>query len=199
MNFLLIKSMLIIGSNCRFENEQNLPTDRPLVIVANHNSLYDIAPFTWYLRKHHIKFISKIELGKGIPSVSFNLRHGGSVLIDRKNRRQSIPAIKSFAEYLEENNYAGVIFPEGTRSRNGQPRPFSTVGLKILIKYAPSALIVPVTINNTWKLHRYGKFPISFGERLSWTVQPAIDPSTTTVEMALEETERVVKEGILNN
>ena len=73
------------------------------------------APISCYLKKHHPKFVSKIELGKGIPSVSYNLRHGGSVLIDRKDPRQSLTAIKDFGKYIEENNYAAVIFPEGTQ------------------------------------------------------------------------------------
>jgi 1-acyl-sn-glycerol-3-phosphate acyltransferase len=38
--------------------------------------------------------VSKKELGQGIPSISFNLRHGGSALIDRKDPKQAIPAIK---------------------------------------------------------------------------------------------------------
>jgi 1-acyl-sn-glycerol-3-phosphate acyltransferase len=46
------------------------------------------------LRDFHCKFVSKKELGKGIPSVSYNLRHGGSALIDRKDPKQAIPEIK---------------------------------------------------------------------------------------------------------
>ena len=67
----------------------------PVVFVANHQSLYDIPPFIWFMRSNHPKFISKIELAKGIPSVSYNLRHGGAALIDRKNPRQSF----SFAHF----------------------------------------------------------------------------------------------------
>ena len=63
------------------------------MIVANHQSMNDIPPIIWYLRKHHPKFVSKMELGKGIPSVSYNLVHGGSVLIDRKNSKQAIGQI----------------------------------------------------------------------------------------------------------
>lgn len=196
MNLLLTKSLLLNGTTCHFINKHNLPTDRPLIIVANHNSLYDIAPFFWYLRKHHVKFISKIELGHGIPSVSYNLRHGGSVLIDRRNQRQSIPALKNFAQYLEKNNYAGVIFPEGTRSRTGHPKSFSQTGLKILMKYAPSALVVPISINNTWKLHRYGKFPLSFGERLTWHTHAPIEPSGGDLIDVLTEIESTIKSGI---
>ena len=138
-----------------FENKHDLPEGIPHIIVANHQSPYDIPPIIWYLRKIHPKFISKKELGRGIPSVSYNLRKGGSILIDRKNPRQSLPEIKKFAQYLNNTNRSAVIFPEGTRSKTGMPRKFSPNGLKMLFKFCPKAVIVPVTINNSWKIFYY--------------------------------------------
>lgn len=129
------------------------------------------------MRKHHPKFISKIELGKGIPSVSYNLRHGGSVLIDRKNPKQSLPAIIKFGEYIETNNRAAVIFPEGTRSKTGKPKPFQTKGLEILFKKVPSALVVPISINNSWKMFRYGKFPMGLGTHIKFKVHKPLKVS----------------------
>ena len=130
------------------------------------------------MRKHHTKFISKKELGQGIPSVSYNLRHGGSVLIDRKNPRQSLPAIMKFGEYIEKTKRAAVIFPEGTRSKDGTPKPFQTKGLEILFKKVPSALIVPISINNSWKIVRYGKFPMGLGTHITFTVHKPINLAT---------------------
>jgi 1-acyl-sn-glycerol-3-phosphate acyltransferase len=130
------------------------------------------------MRKHHPKFISKIELGKGIPSVSYNLRHGGAALIDRKNPRQSLPALIKFGEYIETTKRAAVIFPEGTRSKNGEPKPFQTKGLDILFKKIPSALVVPITINNSWKMLKYGNFPMGLGTHITFTVHKPIKVST---------------------
>lgn len=175
LQFTLMRCANILGTRFTFNNPHNIDPNRPLIIVANHQSLHDIYPLTWYMRKHSPKFISKIELGKGIPSVSYNLRHGGAALIDRKNPRQSLPALMKFGEYIEKNNYAAVIFPEGTRSKDGTPKPFQTKGLEILFKKAPSALIVPVTINNSWKMLRYGKFPMGLGNHLKFTVHKPLD------------------------
>ena len=124
LQFSLMRCLNVLGTRFTFSNPHNIKTNQPIIIVANHQSTYDISPIMWYMRKHHTKFISKKELGKGIPSVSYNLRHGGSVLIDRKNPRQAITAIKDFSAYIETNNYAAVIFPEGTRGKNGVPRKF---------------------------------------------------------------------------
>ena len=148
LQLCLMRCANILGTRFTFTNIHNIDTNQPLIIVANHQSFHDIYPLTWYMRKYHPKFISKIELGKGIPSVSYNLRHGGAALIDRKNPRQSLPALMKFGEYIESNKRSAVIFPEGTRSKNGVPKPFQTKGLEILIKKIPSALIVPISINN---------------------------------------------------
>jgi 1-acyl-sn-glycerol-3-phosphate acyltransferase len=149
------------------------------------------------MRKHHPKFISKIELGKGIPSVSYNLRHGGAALIDRKNPRQSLPALMKFGEYIEKNKYAAVIFPEGTRSKDGAPKSFQTKGLEILFKKIPSALVVPVSINNSWKMLRYGKFPMGLGNHLTFTIHKPIELATFVNKQDLiAQIETTIKSGI---
>ncbi|WP_067146846.1 lysophospholipid acyltransferase family protein [Pseudotamlana agarivorans] len=178
LQFALMRCANILGTRFTFTNPYNIDTDVPLIIVANHQSLHDIYPITWYMRKHHPKFISKIELGKGIPSVSYNLRHGGGALIDRKNPRQSIPALMKFGEYIETNKRAAVIFPEGTRSKDGTPKPFQTKGLEILFKKIPSALVVPITINNSWKMLKYGNFPMGLGTHITFTVHKPLKVST---------------------
>jgi 1-acyl-sn-glycerol-3-phosphate acyltransferase len=167
---------------------ENMPDTGPLIIVANHQSMHDIPPIIWYLRAYHPKFVSKKELGKGFPSVSFNLRHGGSVLIDRNDRKQALSAIRQLGEYIEETGRSAVIFPEGTRSRDGNPKPFRTIGLKALIKKAPSAQILPISINNSWKMLRFGKFPLGIGNRIHFTVHPPI-PASDCDEETLQEIE----------
>jgi 1-acyl-sn-glycerol-3-phosphate acyltransferase len=174
LNFFLTHCLLILGTRVVFKNNQNIPVKQPLIIVANHQSMYDIPPIIWYMRKYHPKFISKKELGKGIPSVSYNLRHGGSVLIDRKKPEQAITAIKNIAQYCETNKRSVVIFPEGTRSRTGTPKKFHTGGLKALIENMPNALIVPVSINNSWKTLQYGKFPMGIGNTIRFEVHKPI-------------------------
>jgi 1-acyl-sn-glycerol-3-phosphate acyltransferase len=150
----------------------------------------------WYLRKFHCKFVSKKELGSGIPSVSYNLRHGGSVLIDRKDPKQAIPTIKGLSEYIEKNKRTAVIFPEGTRSKTGQPKEFAQSGLKILCKYAPSAYVVPISINNSWKIVKYGFFPLGLGNRLTFTVHKPLAVSEFDFAELMKRTENAVVKGI---
>lgn len=174
LNWFLMRCTNLLGARYQFENENSIPTNKPLIIVTNHQSMYDIPPIIWYMRKHHPKFVSKKELGKGIPSVSFNLRHGGSALIKRKDPVQALAEIGKLGVYIETHNRSAVIFPEGTRSRDGKPKAFKPSGLKALMKHAPSALIVPITINNSWKMLRYGKFPMGLGAYIKFKVHPPI-------------------------
>ena len=133
LQFFLLRCLNLLGTRFTFNNSFDFSKDKPLIIVSNHQSMYDISPIMWYMRKHHVKFVSKKELGKGIPSVSYNLRHGGSVLIDRKNPRKALPDMMKFGEYIEKTNRAAVIFPEGTRSKDGAPKPFKTKGLEFTV------------------------------------------------------------------
>ncbi|WP_033959693.1 lysophospholipid acyltransferase family protein [Psychroserpens jangbogonensis] len=175
LQFCLVRCLHILGTRITWNNLHNIPKNKPLIIVSNHQSMYDISPIMWFLRQHHIKFVSKKELGKGIPSVSYNLRHGGSVLIDRNNPRQALPTMLNFGSYIEENNRTAVIFPEGTRSKDGNPKPFKTKGLELLFRKAPSAFVVPITVNNSWKMLRYGKFPMGIGNHIKFTVHQPIE------------------------
>ncbi|MBU2926878.1 lysophospholipid acyltransferase family protein [Winogradskyella psychrotolerans] len=197
LQFFIMRCLNLLGTRISFYNPYTISTDRPLIIVSNHQSMYDISPIMWYLRKHHVKFVSKQELGKGIPSISFNLRHGGSVLIDRKNPRQSLSAMMKFGDYIEKTKRAAVIFPEGTRSKDGVPRPFKTKGLEMLIKKVPSALIVPITINNSWKMLRYGNFPMGIGNHMKFTVHKPLEITNFTDKVELiQHVEETIVEAI---
>lgn len=159
--------------------------------------MYDIPPVFWYMRKYHPKYVSKKELGKGIPSVSFNLKHGGSVLIDRKDAEQAVAAISNFGNYIEETKRMAVIFPEGTRSRTGKPKPFQSKGLLVLFKKVPSAVVVPMTINNSWKMQRYGAFPLGLGNRLKFQIhQPLVLKDYTDHEALISKIEEIVTRDI---
>jgi 1-acyl-sn-glycerol-3-phosphate acyltransferase len=197
LNFFLVRCTNILGTTYTFKNREVIPENVPVIFVANHQSLYDIVGMIWFLRKFHAKFVSKKELGKGIPSVSYNLRHGGSVLIDRKDPKQAIPVIKGLSEYIEKHNRAAVIFPEGTRSKNGKPKEFAQSGLKILCKYAPSAYVVPISINNSWKMFKFGPFPMGLGNKLEFIIHQPIAVKDFTFEEIASKTEETIVKSIL--
>lgn len=196
MNWFLMKSLLILSIRVKFTNNEKLPKDETLIFVVNHQSMFDISPIAWHFRKHVPKFVSKKELGKGIPSISFNLRNGGAALIDRNDKKQAISELVNFAKRVNHNKWSAVIFPEGTRSRDGQPKKFATNGIKILIKYNPEAYIVPLTINNSWKVFKYGKFPLGIGSPIKITTHQPIKVNSLPFNDLLAQVEAKVISAI---
>jgi 1-acyl-sn-glycerol-3-phosphate acyltransferase len=196
MNWFLTKSLIILGIPVTIENKQKIPENKTIIFVSNHQGIFDIPPIIWSFRKYHPKFVSKIELGKGIPSISFNLRNGGAALIDRKDAKQAISTLANFAKKINKNKWSAVIFPEGTRSRNGEPKKFAINGLKVLTKYNKDGYVVPLTINNSWKVFKYGKFPLGIGSPIKITTHQPIKIDSLPFDELMSETEKVIKEHI---
>ena len=196
LNFFLTKSLLIIGVPIKLINKHKIPENTSIIFVSNHQSTFDIPPIGWFFRKHHPKFVSKIELGKGIPSVSFNLRNGGAALINRKDPKQAISELVNFSKRIKEKKWGAIIFPEGTRSRNGEPKKFAINGLKVITKYNKDGYIVPLTINNSWKVFKYGKFPLGLGSPITITTHKPLKIDSLPFDELLAATEKVIKEHI---
>lgn len=199
LNWFLLRTTHLTGTTYLFKGVEKVPEKVPLIIVSNHQSMYDIPPYIWFMRKWHPKFISKKELAKGIPSISFNLKYGGSAVIDRKDSKQALKAIVKTAKYINKNNYAIVIFPEGTRSRTGKPKKFMINGLKSLCENAPDAYVVPVTINNAWKMNKFGQFPLGLGTRITHTIHQPMKVTDYSFETIFNTTEKIIKEAIITD
>lgn len=196
LNYSLTKSLLLLGVPIKLINKQNIPENTTILFVSNHQSTFEVAPLGYFFRKYHAKFVSKIELGKGIPSVSYNLKKGGAALINRKDPKQAISELIEFAKRINKNKWSAVIFPEGTRSRDGKPKSFATNGLKILTKFNKEGYIVPVTINNSWKVFKYGKFPLGLGSPITITTHQPIKIDSLPFDELIAQTEKVIKEHI---
>lgn len=191
-NWLVLRSLHLLGTTYSISIPEYLPDNTPVIIASNHQSMWDIPPLIWFLRQLHPKFISKKELGKKIPTISYNLKYGGSVLIDRNNPKQATSEIEKIGKFIQQYNRAVVIFPEGTRSRTGVPKPFKRKGLLTLIENAPDAWILPVSISNSWKLQRYGMFPIPIGTHFKLKAHPAIKVAGNDPSELIDRVERIV-------
>ena len=196
LNLCLTSTAYILFNNITFINNQNLPIGRSIVFVANHQSLFDIPPLIWYLRKYHAKFISKVELTKGIPSISFNLKYGGGANINRKDPRQSITELIKFAGRMKDNNWSAVIFPEGTRSVNGHVKTFQSAGIATILKKCPDALIVPIAIKNSWRMIQYGLYPMNTFTPMTWEVLEPIEPGSIPADELVLIAEKRIKEKL---
>lgn len=193
LNYFLMKSLLLLGNTIKYEGKEEYPEDRNVIFVSNHQSMFDIPPMIWHLRKTHPKFVAKKELGKGIPSISFNLKHGGAALIDRKDKAGAVKALKEFGKTIREKNWSAIIFPEGTRSRTEHQKKFSTSGLKAILEENKESLIVPITIKNSWKLTRFGKFPMGLGTKVTMRTHKAMELGAESLDEFLDKVEAIIK------
>ena len=101
-------------------------------------------------------------------------------------------AIRDLTKTLNKTNRSVVIFPEGTRSKDGIPKQFATGGLITLFKFMPTAIIVPVTINNSWKLMRWGGFPQDIGVHVKHTVHEPIPVAGNDPEELVKRVQDIV-------
>ncbi len=101
-----------------------------------------------------------------------------------------------FSKYLQKFNRSGVIFPEGTRSKTGMPKPFRRTGLQTLFKKLPDGYVVPVTINNTGNCSVGECSRIQMGVRFEMTAHPAIKIADYDVEALIDKVEEIITSKI---
>ena len=177
---MLIQGLLF--TRHQITGEEKIPKDQPIIVVSNHQNMMDIPPLIWYFRHQHAKFISKKELGRGIPSISFNLRKGGSLLIDRNSGNTAIIQITRFGCQNYKKKCAIIIFPEGTRSNSSLLRPFKMGGLKALINAMPDVPIVPFVVHNNYQIFEEGTFPLKLRNHLNYSVLDPFNPKDLDVD-----------------
>ena len=177
LNFFMMNTPRLLGSEIRIKGLHHLPETRTIIIVSNHQSMMDIPPIIWLLRKYHVKFIAKKELSNWVPSISFNLKKGGSLLIDRSKGTETIRQITDYSSKLRAKKYSICIFPEGTRTRNGQMKEFKPGGLQAIVNACPDTLIVPFVVHDNFKLFQTGMFPLQIGHPLRYEILEPINTS----------------------
>ena len=196
LNLFLVKGLYILGCSVKFSGFEKIPDNRPIIIVSNHQSMYDIPAVVYGFKKYYPKFISKIELSKHLPSISHNLKHGKSALIDRENGTQSVKEILKLGRLIQENNYAACIFPEGTRSKTGRVKKFMPAGIHTLLRAAPSAVIVPFVVDGHSQLMDKGFFPLTFGQKISYTVLDPVEPKDQSIEEVVNRIHDSIKKAL---
>jgi 1-acyl-sn-glycerol-3-phosphate acyltransferase len=196
LNLLLIRGLYLMGCRVTFTGFEKIPEGRPLIIVSNHQSMYDIPAVVHGFRKYYPKFISKIELSRNIPSISYNLRYGKSALIDRRKPTQAVKEIFRLGKLIQEENYAACIFPEGTRSKTGELKKFMPAGINTLLHAAPSAVIVPFVIDGHSQFMAKGYFPLNFGQKIFYKVLDPLEPGGRDIDSILEQVHYAIKKAM---
>jgi 1-acyl-sn-glycerol-3-phosphate acyltransferase len=132
------------GIELNVEGGERIDWNQPLVVMANHQSLFDI-PVLYAALPRPFGMLAKQELFR-FPVFRSAMAGLGCVPIDRGNRRQSFASLRAAAERVRAGSSI-VVFPEGTRSEDGRIRPLKK-GPFHLVEMA-GVPIVPVGIRGT--------------------------------------------------
>ncbi len=129
------------GARVEVEGRERLDLLRPFLFAANHQSVIDI-PTLFVALPIPLRFILKRELGR-TPFLGWYVSAMGMVLIDRRASSEAVASLHAAAAVLR-GGASLVCFPEGTRSRSGEVRPFKNGAFAVAIE--AQAPVVPVAI-----------------------------------------------------
>ena len=162
----LVGAFRLCDTRLLVERAAGFQSGASYVVISNHQSMFDIAIIGTLLFWCFPKYVSKRELGRGIPSVSYNLRRGGHVLIDRADGAGAVAAIRDLGARAQAGGVSPVIFPEGTRARHGTLGEFRRTGTAALLESAPGVPVLPLTIDQSWRLLAHNMLPVPWGVRV---------------------------------
>ena len=158
--------LLIAGVKVETEGTEVLNKSDSYIFISNHSSYFDI-PILMKAIPNNVRFIYKDTLTK-IPILGWGMYLGGYIPISRENIREAMKSLKAAAERIRKG-ISVVIFPEGTRSKDGIPGEFKR-GMFILadeakVQLVPTTIIGSVNILPRNKLQiRSGKVKVVFNK-----------------------------------
>ena len=163
----------------------NIDRSQSYIYMSNHQSNFDIPVLLGHL-KIQFRWLAKMELFK-IPIFGQAMRKAGYISIDRNNRESAFESLKTAARKIK-NGVSVVIFPEGTRSRDGKVRAFKKGGFVMALD--AGVPIVPIVITGTSSIMTKGHLRINPG-KVNMIIHPPIPTSTYSRETKQELMDRV--------
>ena len=172
--------LYMLGIKVNVSGMENLPGEgESVLIIANHQSAVDILVFAGYF-PIRFAWIAKKELFK-IPILGPAMKAAGNIAIDRLQKENAFEALDTAAQQLQKLTV--VIFPEGTRSRDGRVGKFKAGAT--FLAHSAGAPLLPVTITGSWERLPPDDWKIAPG-----TVSIHIDSQIDIGEMSRREISR---------
>ncbi len=160
-------TFFIIGKFFKIEGKENINKKRKYILMANHASMFDIMGImticpniSWFGRAHLLKipvFGKLLEVINYIPMKSTDLRNAKHMVeqLVRKSENQTV-----------------AIFPEGTRTKNGEMSSFRKGFLHVL--KARELDILPVSLIGFYEFNPKKRFYFDYSKKLSAKIHPPI-------------------------
>ncbi len=124
--------LAVAGVKYTVQGLENLDSKQNYIFAGNHESAFDI-PLAFAGIKHHLVSLSKIEL-KWIPVFGWAMQAAKHIFIDRKNHTKALKSLQAASKNIRKNPRSILLFPEGTRSKDGEIHKFKKGGLLLAIE-----------------------------------------------------------------
>lgn len=114
-------------------NESKLQLPGQFIIISNHQSLFDIPCYMNFFREKEVRFVAKDNLSRHIPLVSEMLRAQEHCMVPRKGSpMHAMKVIEAFGQRVMSRGQIPILFPEGTRTKDGNVGKFYSAGFRKL-------------------------------------------------------------------
>ncbi|MCF0204913.1 MAG: 1-acyl-sn-glycerol-3-phosphate acyltransferase [Muribaculaceae bacterium] len=169
----VICAMLFVRVTVR--GKENVDTKTSYVFVANHQSAFDIWAVNGYMG-HPFKWMMKKSLEK-IPFVGTACRSAGYIMVDHSSPAAVSETMQNARKQLQ-NGASLVIFPEGSRTRDGKMKPFKKGAFKLATDFGLP--LVPITIDGAFNVMRRDSFQVHPGH-ITITIHKPVSPEMPDV------------------
>src|SRR5579864_5092340 len=157
LGWAFFRTLYLTVFRCRFFNSERVPEKGPVILASNHASFLD-PPLVGSGLKRGINYLARESLFR-FPVVGWVLHRWQSVPVDREGG--GAKGLKAILERLLQGG-AIILFPEGTRTRDGRLQPArSGIGLTVI---KSKAAVVPARVFGTFEAYgRHTKIPRPHG------------------------------------
>ena len=187
------KVKVVYENNCEEKIKNIKKNNEATILISNHQSNLDIPILLGYL-PINFSFIAKKEM-ESWPLIGWWMKALNCIFLDRKNVRQGMKDMKEAIKKLKDG-YSYVIFPEGSRSEDGNVGEFKKGSFKLATD--SGVRIIPVTLVGTYNIQSKKSLKISPNKN----VKIVVDKPITLDKLSSEEQKNInliVNEIIKNN
>lgn len=183
------------GVEVTVEGLERVVPGKTYVFVANHQSIYDIPCLFWSI-PFQLRIIAKESLGR-FPILGPHLKRTGHLLVDRKHPDRA--GIFGWASRLTSHGLSLIIFPEGTRSRDGFLGKFK--GGSIMLAMQAGLPLVPISVVGSRHVMRKGELTTKPGRVTVIVHEPvataaAVEPSVAQVRELANRIREVIRPAV---
>ena len=134
------------------DGTEHIKPGQSYVFVANHQSMFDVWLVYGWLPVI-FKWLMKAELRK-VPFVVTGCKAAGHIFVDRRNAKAALESLQEVERQLV-NGVCTVIFPEGTRSLNGEVGRFKRGAFQIAMDLGLP--VIPLSLDGCFEVLPKGK------------------------------------------